>query len=273
MGIMRTLVTMIVIAVPLFSEPDAALPGARIKLQFPELPKTLFALFFERDSTPQLYIALPQNYSPDRQFPLFVYLYGGDGGEGAGPGRGMDIMEGRDCIFVNMPLFKAKFDTNEPYKGRLISIEKDKEVICRAYTVMLKKVYETIPNIDTGNNIISGESNGAHSIAAIFENGDTYLMGLFRNIILAEGGYFYIKTYERYKDKNILYVYGDYEGINDWMGRKMRADLPLVIQKFAAAMETNRLNATPLIMTNTGHEVPKRFYPDIRRWVSAQLKK
>lgn len=36
------------------------------------------ALVYGKESTPQLYIAPPQNYATDRTFPLFVYLYGGE---------------------------------------------------------------------------------------------------------------------------------------------------------------------------------------------------
>ena len=174
----------------------------------------------------QAYLALPENYSPERKFPLFVFLYGGHGGPGAGPGRGHQIMENKDCIFVNLPLFKKKFDPAGPFKGLLITTEQDGETICQAYTAMLKKIYATIPNIDTAHNIIGGMSNGAHSIVAMFEKGDAYLMGLFQNLILVEGGFYSIKTYARYQGKGILYLYGDYAGQNDWLGKKMREDLP-----------------------------------------------
>lgn len=51
-----------------------------------------------------------------------VFLYGGHGGPGAGPGRGQQIMENKDCIFVNLPLFKKKIDPPGPFKDLLINM-------------------------------------------------------------------------------------------------------------------------------------------------------
>jgi predicted peptidase len=246
-------------------------PGARMILKFPELPQTLYALQSGQETTTQAYIALPENYSPKRKFPLFVFLYGGHGGPGAGPGRGQQIMENKDCIFVNLPLFKKKFDPNGPYKGLLISPEQDGEVICQAYAAMLKKIYATIPNIDTAHNIIGGMSNGAHSIVAIIEKGDAYVMGTFQNLILVEGGWHSIKTFDRYRGKGILYLYGDYAGQNDWQGKKMREDLPKAVKKFSDAAAANQINATGLVMKDTGHDMPTRFNADVKAWLVKQL--
>ncbi len=138
---------------------------------------------------------------------------------------------------------------------------------------MFKKIYQTIPNIDTGHNIIAGMSNGAHSIVTMFEKGDAYLMGLFQNLILVEGGFSYVKTFSRYQGKGILYLYGDYVGQDDWMGKKMREDLPKFMKKFAESATANKLDATGLVMTNTGHDMPARFNLDVRNWVLNQLAK
>jgi hypothetical protein len=248
-------------------------PGARIILKFPELPQSLYAMQSGNEATTQLYIALPENYSADRKYPLFVFLYGGHGGPGAGPGRGLEIMENKDCIFVNLPLFKNQIEPDGPFKGLLISPELDGDVICRAYAAMFKKIYEVIPNIDTRHNIIGGMSNGAHSIVTMFEKGDAYLMGLFQNVILVEGGFNYVKTFSRYQGKGMLYLYGDYAGQDDWTGRKMREDLPKFMKKFAESAAANKLDATGFVMPNTGHDMPARFNNDVRKWILSQLEK
>lgn len=248
-------------------------PGARIILKFPELPQSLYAMQSGNEATTQLYIALPENYSADRKYPLFVFLYGGHGGPGAGPGRGLEIMENKDCIFVNLPLFKNQIEPDGPFKGLLISPELDGDVICRAYAAMFKKIYEVIPNIDTRHNIIGGMSNGAHSIVTMFEKGDVYLMGLFQNVILVEGGFNYVKTFSRYQGKGMLYLYGDYAGQDDWTGRKMREDLPKFMKKFAESAAANKLDATGFVMPNTGHDMPARFNNDVRKWILSQLEK
>ena len=246
-------------------------PDTRIILKFPELPQTLYAMQSGQEALTQAYLALPENYSPERKFPLFVFLYGGHGGPGAGPGRGHQIMENKDCIFVNLPLFKKKIDPSGPFKGLLITTEQDGETICRAYTAMLKKVYANIPNIDTAHNIIGGMSNGAHSIVAMFEQGDAYLMSTFQNLVLIEGGWYAIKTFDRYKGKGILYLHGDYAGQDDWLGKKMRKDLPKAVKKLEDAIATHQLNASGLVMKNTGHDMPVKFNADVKAWVLKQL--
>lgn len=246
-------------------------PGTRIILKFPDLRQTLCSTQSGQEAETQAYLALPENYSPERKFPLFVFLYGGHGGPGAGPGRGQQIMENKDCIFVNLPLFKTKFDPTGTFKGLLITTEQDGETICRAYTSMLKKVYATIPNIDTAHKIIGGVSNGAHSIVAMFEQGDAYLMSTFRNLVLIEGGWYSIQTFDRYQGKGILYLHGDYARQNDWLGKKMREDLPKAVKKFEGAITTHQLNATGLVMKDTGHEMPVKFDADVKAWVLKQL--
>lgn len=246
-------------------------PGMRMILKFPELPQTLYAMHSGQAAVTQAYLALPENYSPERKFPLFVFLYGGHGGPGAGPGRGQQIMENKDCIFVNLPLFKKKIDPSGPFKGLLITTEQDGETICRAYSTMLKKVYAHIPNIDTAHNIIGGMSNGAHSIVAMFEQGDAYLMSTFQNLVLIEGGWYSIKTFDRYKGKGILYLRGDYVGQNDWLGKKMREDLPKAVKKLEDVIAAHQLNATGLVMKDTGHDMPAKFNADVKAWVLKQL--
>lgn len=246
-------------------------PGTRMILKFPELPQTLHAMQSGQEAVTQAYLALPENYSPERKFPLFVFLYGGHGGPGAGPGRGQQIMENKDCIFVNLPLFKKKIDPDGPFKGLLITTEQDGETICQAYTAMLKKIYATIPNVDTAHNIIGGMSNGGNSIVAMFENGDAYLMNTFQNLVLIEGGWHSIKTFDRYRGKGILYLYGDYAMQNDWLGKKMREELPKAVKKLDEAITAHQLNATGLVMKDTGHDMPAKFNADVKAWVLKQL--
>jgi predicted peptidase len=246
-------------------------PGTRMILKFPELPQTLHAMQSGQEAVTQAYLALPENYSPERKFPLFVFLYGGHGGPGAGPGRGQQIMENKDCIFVNLPLFKKKIDPDGPFKGLLITTEQDGETICQAYTAMLKKIYATIPNVDTAHNIIGGMSNGGNSIVAMFENGDAYLMNTFQNLVLIEGGWHSIKTFDRYRGKGILYLYGDYAMQDDWLGKKMREELPKAVKKLDEAITAHQLNATGLVMKDTGHDMPSKFNADVKAWVLKQL--
>ena len=108
-------------------------------------------------------------------------------------------------------------------------------------------------------------------IVAMFETGDAYLMNTFQNLVLIEGGWHSIKTYDRYRGKGILYLYGDYAGQNDWLGKKMREDLPKAVKKLEEAIAANQLNATGLVMNATGHDMPTRFNADVKAWLVKQL--
>lgn len=272
------LLTVVLLAPPLWlrgDEPTARMnelePGARIILRFPDLPRSLFAMQSGEEAMTQACLVLPDNYSAERTFPLFVFLYGGHGGPAAGPGRGHQIMKGRDCIFVNLPLFKAAFDPAGPFKGLLITTEQDGDAICRAYAAMLEKINATVPNIDSTRNVIGGMSNGAHSIVAMFEKGDDRLRGMFRHLVLIEGGWYSIKAFDRYREKSILYLCGDYADQDDWLGRRMREDLPQARRKLEEAAHTHRLDVTGLVMQGTGHDMPTRFDADVRAWVLKQF--
>ena len=58
-------------------------PGAVIRLAFPDLPPTFFAQRHDLDTETAVLVRLPANYSPERSFPLFVYLDGSYGGNGS----------------------------------------------------------------------------------------------------------------------------------------------------------------------------------------------
>lgn len=247
-------------------------PGARIVLEFPELPQTLYAMQSEREGTTQACVVLPENYSAQRSFPLFVFLNGGHGGPASGPGRGQQIMQNKDFIFVNLPLFKARLDPTGPFKGLLVTAADDGATICKAYAAMLKKIHAVIPNVDTTRGVIGGMSNGANTIVVIFEQGDEFLMRNFRNLVLIEGGWHAIKTFDRYREKGILYLYGDYAGQNDWLGRKMREDLPRATRRFEAEAAAHRLDVTGIEMEDTGHDMPARFDSDVREWLRARMR-
>src|SRR4051812_11602641 len=63
---------------------DALTPGQVIRFTFPELPRTLRAMNAPGAAEPTaISVRLPDNYSKDRAFPLFVFLHGGQGALGS----------------------------------------------------------------------------------------------------------------------------------------------------------------------------------------------
>ena len=233
--------------------------GDMVRSEFPELPDTLYSMASGESSMPKMTIRFPSNYSKDRKFPLFIWLWGGHGGDGSGPGAGPIITEEKDFIFVGMPLFKKEVVKTEPFKGLAINPKRDAEVIVKAYGTMMRKLYAAIPNIDTARNTIGGSSNGAHTIATIFESGDAYLMERLHNLVFAEGG-FWLRRVENLKGKRLLLMHGD-------QGGEVRA---AIIRDADALMQRARdqqINATKIVMENVGHDLPKSFMPRIKEWL------
>ena len=138
-------------------------PNAILRFAMPALPPTLHRMATGKDdSLPRITIQLPENYTVDKKFPLFVFLHGGDGGEGLSPGPAVMTTGHRDAIAVNISLFKKKWDKDGPVGGLLI-LPEDYETQSRAYQALLRKVLDTVPNITAEGSTFGGFSNGAHT--------------------------------------------------------------------------------------------------------------
>src|SRR5262245_13397068 len=85
-------------------------PNARWSLDLPELPDTLAPMSSGQKQPPRLTVQLPENYSRDGKFPLFVFLNGGDGGRGDSLPLDCRTVGSNDFICANLPLFKRMFD-------------------------------------------------------------------------------------------------------------------------------------------------------------------
>lgn len=233
--------------------------GDLVRSGFPELPDTLYSMASGQKTVPEMTIRFPSNYSKDREFPLFIWLWGGHGGDGSGAGAGPIIAEEKDFIFVGMPLFKKEVIKTEPFNGLAINPKRDAEVIIKAYGTMMRKLYAAIPNIDTSRNTIGGSSNGAHTIATIFESGDANLMERLHNLVFAEGG-FWLRRVENLKGRRLLLMQGN-------QGGEIRA---AIIRDADALMQRAReqqIDATKVVMENFGHDLPPGFMPKIKDWL------
>src|ERR1700758_2201771 len=75
-------------------------PNAKLVFEFPDLPATYRSTTTGDKSPVMMSAQLPENYSADRKFPLFVYLHGGSGAKGDDPSFGRTIVGTRDFIAV-----------------------------------------------------------------------------------------------------------------------------------------------------------------------------
>ena len=68
---------------------NSHLPGQFYELAFPDIGPTLFTLATGEERECTLMYRLPDNYDPEKEFPVFVFLTGGNGGgmKSAGLGR------------------------------------------------------------------------------------------------------------------------------------------------------------------------------------------
>src|SRR5438128_1391578 len=82
-------------------------PNVKLTFEFPDLPETFFAKSTGDKRPAMLSAQLPENYSPQGKFPIFVFLNGGSGGGGSSQ-TARDIIGPRNFIAVGLPLFKDR---------------------------------------------------------------------------------------------------------------------------------------------------------------------
>ena len=163
-------------------------PNAILSFDFPELPDTLMTKSSGEKQPARLSAELPENYSQDGKFPLFIFLTGGGGGRGDAKPSFRELVGARDFICVNLPQFKRSLDTNEPFRGLAISME-DFDTMSRAYRTMLEKLFATVPNITPKRSTLGGFSNGANTTAVLLAGQDEFILRHFESFFLIEGGF------------------------------------------------------------------------------------
>ncbi len=200
-----------------------------------ELSETLFAKVQGREHPVRIGIYLPENYAAEKDFPLVLWLNGGDGGPGNNVRIPRSVTVEKDFICVNFPLFKASLDSvnadSSNYWSRMALTHKESDIIWEQYRVMLEKLYEVIPNIDTNNTFMGGFSNGAHTTSILLSREKTEIKAYFENFYIIEGG-------GHLKDPSVLENHNFLVMIGGDMKRE-----------------------------NTGHAFPVEFHQVLREWM------
>ncbi len=233
-------------------------PGAILRFECPELPPTLMSLHTKTEEVPRVTVRLPLNYSAEKNYPLFIWIDGGNGGDARGAGSGRQIMQDRDFLFVKLPIFKRELNSTA-FSVLYVSTRDDGEILSHAYRTLLERVYENIPNIDTANNVIGGFSNGGNAIAAVVNTGDPWLMQRLYNILFVEGGQQLVgRENKSIAGRNVIILFGDGEG-----RESQRAGYTWMHER---AIEGGA-NSTLFGMPDTAHTFPTNFHPVVRNWV------
>lgn len=108
-------------------------PGEVLKLTFSELPRTLRAANApDMPAAPSISVRLPDNYAKDGNFPLCVFLHGGQGSTGSEVDLPMQIAGKNDYIVATFPLFKKEINREEQWGGVGIDFQ-DLPTVAGAY--------------------------------------------------------------------------------------------------------------------------------------------
>lgn len=230
-------------------------PGGTFTIQYPEMPATFATEQGNGHAKPAMTVFLPTNYTPDKKYPLLIFLNGGNGNAGGNPSVARRLCEDKDFVCLSVPLFKAPEDASAPSTGtaRLLIRNPDCRLAWPLYRTMLAKLDELVPNIDPAHCILGGFSNGAHATSGLIDESDGEVARRFCAFFFVEGGG-KLQRYDLLKDKPFLMVYGSDKS-------KRRAG-----EIYEAALAAGA-KATLYGMNNVGHAFPESEYPAVRNWL------
>ena len=210
---------------------------------------------------------LPDDYSRTNTYPLLVYVPGNDGGPKGNIRNAETIAGPRGWIAATLPLFKKSIDLGEPAGGVLVSFE-DYPVLSNAYRVMLGRLFERIPNINSEKSAMAGFSNGAITIGVLVSSHDEFILTHFRNFCLVDQGMFHLTDLHKSRacDSRFLILVGDRED----MGRDVKIRQSQLQQD---AWSLLHVNLSCRILKDTGHEFNEPQMAVVRDWLQNEVMK
>ena len=234
-------------------------PGARFRLEFPDEQLTLAG------NPPGMGVQLPTAYSKDKKYPLFLWFNGGSGGAGS---PSPDVVDADKYICIGLPLFK-KIIKSKKKKKKKSGVDgvhlryKDVDVMWSIYKKMFKRLEELLPNIEKGNGVVGGFSNGAHAIAILMTGKPKEFRKYFGAFIFIEGGYMYKKK-SSFRKSPIIALGGD----SSWAIKGMGYDgSPGMTTKSFIKKNSKKKLGKVVIMKDTGHSFNKKYIPEIKEWL------
>lgn len=225
---------------PAAGTPDPRVkPGEKFFLEFPSLAP-------DRHGGPaKMEVRIPVRYDATRKYPLIIWMGGGDGGNTVGMCPA--LVDQDSFICAGLPYPKG---ANNPQKASIVGEFKK---IWRYQHAMLEELYRVVPNLDSRLRIISGFSNGAHTIDGILNEARDYT-DWFNCFILVDGG----GRAERWphKDNQFACVLWGENSMN-----KMSGENNIHLAKHA------RMTLMAEEMKGAGHEFAKPYVPKVREWI------
>ena len=237
-------------------------PGGTLTIEFPDMPQTFFAMQQKKNVPAQMTVYLPTNYDPAKEFPLLIWLNGGDGGDGTTLGVARGITQGRDFICVSVPLFKASLapvsGPKGPRPGFVINAA-DGKFMWPHFKTMLDKLEKSVANIDPAHRVLGGFSNGAHATAALIDESYGEVARRFSAFVFVEGGG-KLQQYDLLKGKPVLMVSSNAKS-------QPRA------QEICDAAKAAGAKATLVVEDVGAHDFPVSAYPAVRSWLRGAVAK
>lgn len=236
------------------------IPGQVLTYEFPKLPKTLAG------NTPIITLRLPDHYTTQKTYPLFIFLYGGEGGKGDRIDTPLAVVGKEDYIIGNFPLFGQK-NVSEPHDGILVSFDNYSD-ISLAIQEFMTKIDETIPNINSEKSVMGGSSNGAHTIALLLSALNPRVLESFHNFFFIDGGedwtWASLSRTSKLKNHRFLLVYGGGKlGRAEWW-RKHTLNRGRSYHEFAKKWD---IDLEYKVVSGFNHGFHEAYYPIIRRWL------
>lgn len=229
--------------------------GTSVTWTFPDLPQTLWSEALGIKKVPAATLWLPVDYTPEKTYPLLLFMGGAQGDSGHRADHLKAIAGESGVIYLSLPLFHKNLDPlreDERNKWKRLYLGPEQaDYIWKAHKVMLEKVFSSVPGIQRDFCFIGGFSNGAHTVAIEFNLPEAaqVLRSYFSHIILVEGGHL-LRPSAYVQGCQILLLQG---------GEKE----PWLTSTAEVLRSRSEAKVTLRSMPGTGHSFP----PQEKRWV------
>lgn len=256
--------------VPLCAAPLTGIsppPGSLLTLRFADLPPTLQAQADGSDAEPRATLFFPENYTFERDFPLFIWNGGGTGGDGSNLGWPRFMTGERDFVILSVPLWKAEFQpsdfTGDPDVegdenwGAIVLRDADAAVNWCALRQVLDEVFASVPNLDRSKVFIGGFSNGAHLAAILLNDPAIPLTDVAQGFVLAEGGD-RLRRFAALGGRPALVMQGGESHGGQWM------------DGLRDGLEDAGADVTYVKMEGAGHAIPENYARQVGVWLRKQ---
>ncbi|MDR3403935.1 MAG: hypothetical protein P4L99_15670 [Chthoniobacter sp.] len=217
-------------------------PGETITLEFPDLPKD------KQDLVAACKIRLPTQYDPTKPMPLLLWFSPGQGSND--PKGGLPLVDGATWAVAAMP-----YPTNATLPQFALGDGK-MNVIRNYHMTMLKKLIESVPNVDPKLRFAGGFSNGAHCVGTYLADGDKEFIDYFRGFIIIEGGCTRKDAKKPLRNDFAYVAWGDSPGNTEGFMAGMKS-----------AVKAGHLQVTSRTMNGVGHGFPTAEQSEVKAWI------